>query len=95
MVQEMGGQPATSPQGRSEPSVAVTHLVGLGLPGLLRVQSPGSSRPSQPGGPHRPPMLGRADKNVLQSQEPAGLVDKSGHCPPLPWASPGQPRNVA
>lgn len=67
---------------------------GLGLPGLLRVQSPGSV-PPQPARRAPPHMLGWADKNVLQSQEPARLVDKSGHCPPLPWASPGQPRNVA
>lgn len=50
------------------------------------------SRLGQPG---HPPMLGWADKSVLQCQEPVRLVDNSGHCPPLPGASPRQPRNVA
>lgn len=42
------------------------------------------SRPGQPGHPRR---LGWADKTVSQCQEPVRLVDKSGHCPPLPGLS--------
>lgn len=42
------------------------------------------SRPGQPG---HPPTRGWADKTTSQCQEPVRLVDKSGHCPPLPGLS--------
>lgn len=73
-------------QGHSEPSGLSPTWWGLGLPALLRVQSPGSVPPLPAS--HLPPMLGWADKNVLHCQEPSRLVDKSGHCPPLPGAYP-------
>lgn len=78
---------------RPQPAGTLGDLSGCrppgGAPGC--VQSPGGVPPQQaqppPLPPHLRPMLGRADKE-LQGQEPAGLVDKSGHCPPLPPASP-------
>lgn len=77
---------------RPQPTGTLRDLSGCrppgGAPGC--VQFPGGVPPRQAQPPPLPPplrpMLGRADKE-LQGQEPAGLVDKSGYCPPLPPAS--------